>query len=426
LRARRLRVFMFMARSATPSTPSRLDLLEQDEEHFQRFAESSDDVYWLADLPSGRLVFVSPRFERFWGVSRERLLEDPTLWNQAVFEEDRHVLPTPFFADDPSSQQALREYRIEGPGGQCHWMRDRRFHLRNRSGRTVRIGGIAEDVSVRKAREIELDGLLTRERAARAEAEAAVRSKDEFLSVVTHELRSPLNAIRGWAHVLRRCGGLSEMQVKALDAIDRNTVTQAQMVDDLLDSQRILCGNFRLELSRVPLSQLIAEAVEAVQPAADAKHIQIEVTNDPAIAQVSVDLARLRQALTGLLSNAVKFTPDNGRIEVRSLAGAGEVAIEVQDNGIGLEPSQLPLVFDRFQQADSAWGCRWRASWSSCTVGRSRSKVAVSGAARVSRSTCRSPIWRKPAMRWPMRPIRWPANALSSSKTTTMGARSWR
>jgi PAS domain S-box-containing protein len=342
-----------MTRSAPPAS-SRLDLLEQDEEHFQRFAESSEDVYWLADLPSNKLVFVSPQFERFWGVSRERLLEDPTLWNRAVFDEDKHTLPTPFFADDPASEQALREYRIEGPGAQCHWMRDRRFHLRDRSGRTVRIGGIAEDVSVRKAREIELDGLLARERAARAEAEAMTRAKDEFLAVVTHELRSPLNAIRGWAHVLRRCGGLSEMQLKALDAIDRNTVSQAHMVDDLLDSQRILCGNFRLEVSRVLLAQLIDEAVEAVQPAANAKRIQLDVKHDPAIKQVSVDLARLRQALIGLLSNAVKFTPDEGLIEVRSMAGPDEVAIEVKDNGIGLEPSQLPLVFDRFQQADAS------------------------------------------------------------------------
>src|SRR6185369_16243949 len=183
--------------------------------------------------------------------------------------------------------------------------------------------GIAEDVSARKNREFELDELLSRERQARAEAETLARSKDEFLAVVTHELRSPLNAIRGWAHVLRRAGALSDMQLKALDAIDRNTVAQAQMVDDLLDSQRILCGNFHLEPSRASLAELIGEAVDAVQPAADAKRIRIEVRHDPAIDIVSVDVRRLRQALTGLLSNAVKFTPDDGRIDVRSRA-AGE------------------------------------------------------------------------------------------------------
>ncbi|HMC14697.1 MAG TPA: ATP-binding protein [Albitalea sp.] len=339
---------------AIPRQPSRLDLLEQDLEHFQRFAASSDDVYWLADLPSGTLIFVSPQFERTWGISRERLVADPTLWNQAVVEEDRQRLPVPFFADPPDSSQTLREYRIVGPGKSPHWIRDRRFHLRDATGRTVRIGGIAEDVSSRRSRELELDELLAREREARADAETLARSKDEFLAVVTHELRSPLNAIRGWAHVLRRSGELSDMQRKALDAIDRNTVAQAQMVDDLLDSQRILCGNFHLEPSRVPLVELIAEAVDAVQPAAGAKHIRIEVQHDPAIDIVTVDLRRLRQALSGLLSNAVKFTPEDGEIQVTSRGGDQTLTIEVQDNGIGLEPEQLAHVFEPFKQADAS------------------------------------------------------------------------
>src|SRR5947207_5404520 len=142
---------------SSPARASRLDLLEQDVEHFQRFAATSDDVYWLADLPSGKLIFVSPQFERTWGFSTERLIADPTLWNQAVVQEDRHRLPMPFFADPPDASQTLREYRIAGPGKTDRWIRDRRFHLRDADGCTVRIGGIAEDVSVRKARETELD-----------------------------------------------------------------------------------------------------------------------------------------------------------------------------------------------------------------------------------------------------------------------------
>jgi PAS domain S-box-containing protein len=343
-----------MTKPAPPPTDLHLDLLEQDEAHFERFAENSDDVYWLADLPSGRLLYVNAQFERLWGLPREQLMADPGLWNRSVVDEDRPSLPLPFFADDPGSDSGVREYRIDTAGGAQRWIRDRRFHLRDSTGRTVRIGGIAEDATPHKTREIEREGLLARERAARTEAQELARSKDEFLAVVTHELRSPLNAIRGWAHVLRRAGALNEMQLKALDVIDRNTVAQAQMVDELLDGQRILCGDLRLEMGSAPLEQIIGEAVEAVQPAAGAKHIRVLVSHDPAAGLVSVDVARLRQALTSLLSNAVKFTPNDGTIEVRSEAAPDSVAIEVQDNGIGLEPSELPFVFDRFRQADAS------------------------------------------------------------------------
>ncbi|HEV7915588.1 MAG TPA: hybrid sensor histidine kinase/response regulator, partial [Albitalea sp.] len=215
-------------------------------------------------------------------------------------------------------------------------------------------GGIAEDITERKRREIESGELLERERDARAEAEAAASSKDEFLAVVTHELRSPLNAIRGWAHVLRHSGMLNGTQVKALDAIDRNTQAQAHLVDDLLDSQRILCGKLQLEWKRVPIGCIVDEAVESVQPAAQLKRIRVEVSHDPAVGIVQADSDRLRQALVKLLSNAVKFTPEDGIVSVRSERRPGQLAIEVRDTGIGMEPAQLPFVFDRFQQADSS------------------------------------------------------------------------
>jgi len=323
------------------------------EAQFRRFAESSDDVLWLADLDMGGLLYVSPRFATFWGVDADSLLQQPTLWNDAVIAEDAHVLPTPFFADDPSRDESVREYRIRSARGELRWIRDRRFRLRDEDG-TVRVGGIAEDVTERKRREIETGELLQRERDARAEAEAATQAKDEFLAVVTHELRSPLNAIRGWSHVLRHSGDLLAGQVKALDAIDRNTQAQAHLVDDLLDSQRILCGKLNLELGRVPLPPLIEEAVEAVRPSAQVKRIRIDVTQDPVIAIVRADPDRLRQAVLKLLSNAVKFTPEDGIVSVRTRLTPEALAIEVRDTGVGLEFSQMPSVFDRFQQADSS------------------------------------------------------------------------
>jgi PAS domain S-box-containing protein len=322
--------------------------------HFRRLAESSKDVFWLADLDAKRLLYVSPRVEALWGVAPAALLDDPSQWNQAVAVEDAERLPQPFFAEAPADDETVREYRIVGRDGRTRWIRDRRFALRDGNGGT-RVGGIAEDITERKQRELDNQALLDRERRARAAAEAATQAKDEFLAVVTHELRSPLNAIRGWSHVLRHSSALQPVQVKALDSIDRNTQAQAHLVDDLLDSQRILCGTLQLDLGRVPLSVLVEEATESVRPAAQLKRIRLEASHDPGISMVMADADRLRQAMTKLLSNAVKFTPEDGIVGVASRrSGDGGVAIEVRDTGVGIEASQLPQLFERFQQADSS------------------------------------------------------------------------
>jgi len=326
-----------------------------DEAHFQRLAESSEDIFWVADLGTAALLYVSPRFEQIWGEPPASLLADPALWNRGVHAEDAARLPVPFFADDARHGESVREYSIVGANGQTRWIRDRRFPLRApEEGGRVRVGGIAEDVTERKQRELADAAVLAREREARADAEAAAQAKDEFVAVVTHELRSPLNAIRGWAHVLRHSGTLNGTQVKALDAIDRNTQAQAHLVDDLLDSQRILCGKLELEMRQVPLADVLDEARESVQPAAEAKRIRLEVSHDRAIAQVHADPDRLRQALVRLLSNAVKFTPEDGIVMLRSELRDDTFAIHVKDTGIGLEPTQIPFVFERFQRADSS------------------------------------------------------------------------
>src|SRR2546423_12044639 len=339
---------------AARAAPRRTAAKSLVEAHFQRFAESSEDVFWLADLTSGVLLYVSPRFEQLWGVRADTLLSDPAQWNRGVLPEDAKGLPMPFFADDPARGETVREYRIHARTGETRWIRDRRFHLRDDEGQTIRVGGIAEDVTERKQREIASAELRAREREARTEAEAAALAKDEFVAVVTHELRSPLNAIRGWAHVLRHSGMLNATQLKALDAIDRNTQAQAHLVDDLLDSQRILCGKLELDLQRVPVAHVLGEALESVQRAAELKRIRLEASHDPAIGIVRADADRLRQALVKLLANAVKFTPEDGIVSLRSERRADSMAIRVTDTGIGLEPAQLPFVFDRFQQADSS------------------------------------------------------------------------
>ncbi len=337
----------------TSPAPQAFELVMSDMP-FQRFTESSDDVFWLADLSTQRLLYINSRFEHFWGVAKDALLQNPSLWHQAAVAADAHLLPSPFFADTPASENSVREYRILDTQGHCHWIRDRRFYVRDEQGKAVRVGGIAEDITERKQAEIQREQMLHREQVARKQAEALALSKDEFLAVVTHELRSPLNALRGWAHVLRRAGSLNALQEKALDAIDRNTHAQARLVDDLLDSQRLLSGTLELQWGQANLAALVDDAAAAMQDRASAKHITLEVRHDDTIELVSADVNRLRQAVTNLLSNAIKFSPENGVVHVRTLRKPKAFAIEVKDSGIGLAPTQLPFLFNRFQQADSS------------------------------------------------------------------------
>jgi signal transduction histidine kinase/ActR/RegA family two-component response regulator len=194
--------------------------------------------------------------------------------------------------------------------------------------------------------------LLVREQMTRAAAESANRMKDEFLATVSHELRTPLNAILGWSHMLRK-GCLDEAgTARAVETIERNAKSQAQLIEDILDVSRVITGKLRLNIGPVDVASIINSAIDSVQLAADSKDIQLEVTLDPSARHVSGDFSRLQQVIWNLLSNAIKFTPSGGRVEVRLERAGPDVQIRVSDTGEGISPDFLPFIFDRFRQAD--------------------------------------------------------------------------
>ena len=198
----------------------------------------------------------------------------------------------------------------------------------------------------------EREQLLLREQMARAEAESANRMKDEFLATVSHELRTPLTAIMGWSHMLRQ-GRLDEATAaRALETIERNASTQAQLVEDILDVSRVITGKLRLNVAAVDLAAVINAAIDSVQLAADSKGIQLEVTLSPSARHVSGDSSRLQQVVWNLISNAIKFTPAGGRVSVRLERTGSSAQIRVSDTGCGISPQFLPFIFDRFRQAD--------------------------------------------------------------------------
>ena len=220
----------------------------------------------------------------------------------------------------------------------------------------VRLLQLAAD---RVALAIEHARLYEVERQARRQAEEANRMKDEFLALVSHELRSPLNAILGYAALLRH-GGLEAQKVRhAADVIERSGKAQAQLIDDLLDTARIISGKLRLFVGPVDLVSVIGESVQTIRPAADAKGISLRADLPSEIGQITGDPARLQQVVWNLLSNAVKFTPPGGRVEVRLGRVDPHICITVSDTGKGISPDFLPYVFDRFRQADASSARRY-------------------------------------------------------------------
>jgi signal transduction histidine kinase len=213
--------------------------------------------------------------------------------------------------------------------------------------------GLAEDIAARAAVAVDSARLFRQAERARAEAERANQAKDEFLAVLSHELRTPLTSMLGWLRLLRTGQLGPERIAQALEVVERNTRTQAQLINDLLDVSRIIAGKLQLDLFPVDLTPIIEESVEAARRDADAKGVELDLAVSAAAGPVLGDPLRLGQIVANLVANAVKFTPAGGRVRVRLAREGAEAVITVTDTGIGIAPELLVHVFDRFRQADS-------------------------------------------------------------------------
>ena len=318
-------------------------------DHFRLMAEFAPVMIWLAD-PRGGSVY----FNRRWLEFRGRRLEEElgTGWLDGVHPEDRRACVAAQSAALAGREPLEIEFRLQRREGEYRLVRVNGAPILD-GDQVAGFVGSCLDITDEEARRA---GELERERIARASAEAATLARDQFLAIVSHELRSPLNGIKSWTHVLENQvhGSGDPTIVRAIAGIMIGVEQQVRLIDDLLDVTRALSGNLGLAKGAMALAPAIVEAVEALRAVASEKGVHLVV--DPALVDASIhgDPVRVHQIVSNLVGNAIKFTPAGGTVQVGACIAGDMARIEVRDNGAGIPGEFLPFVFDPFRQAEQA------------------------------------------------------------------------
>jgi PAS domain S-box-containing protein len=323
-------------------------ILRVSESRFRALLESAPDGIVIADR-DGRITIVNRQAELLFGYEREELLGrdiDVLLPDSA---RRRHVEHRAQYVVAPAVRPMGRGLALSGrrKDGTEFPAEISLSPLQTDDG--LLITAVVRDVTERRHAEAQhLE--LVRAQAARAEAETANRTKDQFLATLSHELRTPLNAVYGWATMLR-AGRLDKAGVaRGLEVIERSAKVQVQMIDELLDTSRIIAGKMQLDVRLVDPRPVIEAALDVVAPAAAAKQIRVQTVLDPRAGPIMGDAERLQQVVWNLLSNAVKFTSKGGRVQVHLRRINSHIEIEVADTGEGIDAALMPFIFDRFRQ----------------------------------------------------------------------------
>ncbi|BAY08462.1 PAS domain S-box protein [Calothrix sp. NIES-2098] len=328
--------------------------LRQSEAKYQVLVSNMPGmVYRYVPFANGTAAFtyVSSGSLELLELEPQTILQDANSFLKLIHPDDLPAFECSVAIAVENSSFWQWEGRIITPSGQLKWIQGRSRPEPTEYG--LAWDGLLFDITQRKQAEAEREQLLWREQAAREQAEAANRIKDEFLAVLSHELRSPLNPILGWTQMLQKGKLDPQTSFRALESIERNAKLQTQLIEDLLDVSRILRGKMVLNIMPVNLVTVIESGLETVRLAAEAKQIQIQTFVNREKLQVSGDPARLQQIIWNLLSNAVKFTPDGAEIAISLEQISSYAQISVQDSGQGINPEFLPYVFDYFRQENS-------------------------------------------------------------------------
>jgi PAS domain S-box-containing protein len=346
--------------------------LQKSEAEFRQLANAVPQIVFVANA-EGKITYINEQWMEFSGLTLTQT-STPEILAEIIHPDDRERV----FGAWTKAFISGTPYEVEGrmrnhKSGEYRWFLMRSEPTKDARGNVVQWFGTSTDITASKVAEAERERLLVSEQTLRQQAEEANRLKDEFLATVSHELRTPLNHMLGWIVMLRGGRLAPDKAAEAMETIERNVRAQNRLVEDLLDVSRIISGKLRLELQPIIPAQVVESAAKSARPAAAAKGIELRMveselqmraggtamkqpyeSNDPNSAVFLGDPDRLQQIVWNLISNAIKFTPRGGRVQVSTERLDSHITITVSDTGEGIAPEFLPYVFDRFSQANSS------------------------------------------------------------------------
>ncbi len=315
----------------------------------RQIVDALADVSWIFDA-RGQLEYANKQWYEFLGAGSKESLS--ATFSDALHPDDR-VAVVGVWADALATGRPWdAQFRFRRADGAFRRCRCRVAPIHALDGGIVGWFGAATDLEAQKQSEYPAGPVLSTEQWALTKSEEDDRLKDEFLSILSHELRTPVNAIMGWANLLKNSGPASAEQDEALRVIERNAGLQTKIIEDLLDISRLMNGKIRLAMRDIDPAGPVKAAIDAIRPAAAAKDIRLREELHGSAGVVRGDAVRLQQVVGNLLSNAVKFTPGHGEIIISTMQAGPWIKITVRDNGQGISPEFLPHLFDRFRQQD--------------------------------------------------------------------------
>ncbi|MEX3765232.1 hybrid sensor histidine kinase/response regulator [Paraburkholderia phenoliruptrix] len=331
-----------------------LESAEQTLDRLRRAVEAADIGTFFCPLPLGRLYWNARCKTHFWLAADTPDAEvDIDTFYRAIHPEDRERTRAAVNASISTSMPYDVEFRTVSPGGEIHWLRAKGGATFDAEGHAIRFDGITIDISRQKQLEAERDELTRREREQRLAAQAANEAKDAFIATVSHELRAPLTAVLAWTDLLGQASDDTDFINNGISVIRRNVVTQARLVDDLMDTSRIGSGKFAVNRAPLTVTECLNAVLQDIRPMADEKGVFVaDLVAEPV--RILGDGPRLRQVFGNLLNNALKHTESGGKILPSVVVDRNAVRISIADTGSGIPPDRLEQIFQPFVQLENS------------------------------------------------------------------------
>ncbi|MBC7901234.1 MAG: response regulator [Saprospiraceae bacterium] len=343
-------VQIFVCAQAVTGRNDQVQHYKQESEQLLYAAENAEIGLWYWDFRDKK-IYSTPRCNELFELSAYEIVTPESI-RLAVHPEDRD------FVDDFLNESRKKgtgyeeEFRVEYSDGRIEWLCSEGKSFLDEEGSPLRMIGVVRNITQQKIAGQELIRVNEREKKARDEAIEANRAKDFFLAFVSHELRSPLNAILGWSKILLTKQVPEDTRRNALETIERSARFQTKLINDLVDSARVASGKLRMEYHPTNLYEIIKNSYQAQKPSAESRNLEFEFTSAEKNIAVFGDAGRLQQVFGNLISNAIKFSPEGGKVSVDVETSAETVIVTVTDTGHGINPKALPTIFNQFSQGD--------------------------------------------------------------------------